>query len=271
MLSSATERPLASFSFALEYRSTRLRELPAKDLQRGLEHPHQRGLRHLAELDGLHCAVYGEPGVEQFHEDMRCDPVNPYGRSKWMIEQILADLAAGEPGWRIARLRYFNPVGAHASGLTGGDPHGVPNNLMPYITRVAVGRLPELRIFDGDWPTAYDSGVRDYIHVMDLVEGHVAALRHLLAQPPQLLTLNLGRGLHCTMADRHPGDIAAYCHPRRRDSGLAHTARPRCHVPRRLVLATGQPRWLRRLNSDVIPHGALICLTSSWTARPYLH
>ena len=120
-------------------------------------------------------------------------------------------------------------MGAHASGLVGEDPHGVPDNLMPYITRVAVGRLPELRIFGGDWPTPDGSGVRDYIHVMDLAEGHVAALRHLLAQPPQLLTLNLGRGrgisvlelvhafekasgrsLPCTMADRRPGDIAAY-------------------------------------------------------------
>ncbi len=192
-----------------------------------LEAMQRAGVRSL--IFSSSATVYGEPGVEQFHEDMRCDPVNPYGRSKWMIEQILADLAAGEPGWRIARLRYFNPVGAHASGLIGEDPHGVPDNLMPYITRVAVGRLPELRIFGGDWPTPDGSGVRDYIHVMDLAEGHVAALRHLLAQPPQLLTLNLGRGrgisvlelvhaferasghsLPCTMADRRPGDIAAY-------------------------------------------------------------
>jgi UDP-glucose 4-epimerase len=173
--------------------------------------------------------VYGEPGVEQFREDMRCDPVNPYGRGKWMIEQMLGDLAASEAGWRIAALRYFNPVGAHASGLIGEDPRGVPDNLMPYITQVAVGRLPRLRVFGGDWPTPDGSGVRDYIHVMDLAEGHVAALRHLLTRAPALLTLNLGSGrgisvlqlLHAfeqvigralphEIVARRAGDIAAY-------------------------------------------------------------
>lgn len=172
--------------------------------------------------------VYGEQGVAQFDEDMRCDPVNPYGRSKWMIEQVLADLAASEPGWRIAALRYFNPVGAHPSGLIGEDPRGVPDNLMPYITQVAVGRLPALRVFGDDWPTPDGSGVRDYIHVMDLAEGHVATLRHLLARAPQRLTLNLGSGrgtsvlqlLHAfeqvigralphEIVARRPGDIAA--------------------------------------------------------------
>ena len=173
--------------------------------------------------------VYGEPGVERFHEDMPCNPVNPYGRSKWMVEQILADLATSEPGWRLARLRYFNPVAAHASGLIGEDPRGEPNNLMPYISQVAVGRQPHLRVFGGDWPTPDGSGVRDYIHVMDLAEGHVAALRHLLARPPQLLTLNLGSGRGISVLEmvrafgracgkpvpyetvaRRPGDIAAY-------------------------------------------------------------
>ncbi|MHB1616499.1 MAG: UDP-glucose 4-epimerase GalE [Metallibacterium sp.] len=173
--------------------------------------------------------VYGEPGFEQFREDMRCDPVNPYGRGKWMIEQVLADLAASEAGWRIANLRYFNPVGAHDSGLIGEDPRGVPNNLMPTITQVAVSRLPRLRVFGGDWPTPDGSGVRDYIHVMDLAEGHVAAMRHLLAHDPALLTLNLGSGrgisvlqmlhafeqvlgraLPCEIVARRPGDIAAY-------------------------------------------------------------
>jgi UDP-glucose 4-epimerase len=172
--------------------------------------------------------VYGEQDVAQFNEDMRCDPVNPYGRSKWMIEQVLADLAASEPGWRIAALRYFNPVGAHPSGLIGEDPRGVPDNLMPYITQVAVGRLPALRVFGNDWPTPDGSGVRDYIHVMDLAEGHVATLRHLLARAPQRLTLNLGSGrgtsvlqlLHAfeqvigralphEIVARRPGDIAA--------------------------------------------------------------
>jgi UDP-glucose 4-epimerase len=110
------------------------------------------------------------------------------------VEQLLADLAASEAGWRIARLRYFNPVGAHPSGRIGEDPLGTPNNLFPFISQVAVGRRPELQVFGADWPTPDGSGVRDYIHVMDLADGHRAALHTLLAEPPQLLTLNLGSG-----------------------------------------------------------------------------
>ena len=110
------------------------------------------------------------------------------------VEQLLADLAASEPGWRIARLRYFNPVGAHPSGRIGEDPSGIPNNLFPFVSQVAVGRRAELQVFGGDWPTPDGSGIRDYIHVMDLAEGHQAALNVLLAEPPQLLTLNLGSG-----------------------------------------------------------------------------
>ena len=107
---------------------------------------------------------------------------------------MLADLAASEAGWRIARLRYFNPVGAHPSGRIGEDPSGIPNNLLPFVSQVAVGRRAELQVFGGDWPTPDGSGIRDYIHVMDLAEGHRAALDVLLAEPPQLLTLNLGSG-----------------------------------------------------------------------------
>jgi UDP-glucose 4-epimerase len=137
--------------------------------------------------------VYGDPASVPIREDFPLSATNPYGRSKLMIEEILADLYRAEPHWRIARLRYFNPVGAHESGLIGEDPRGIPNNLMPYITQVAVGRLDKLRVFGGDWPTVDGSGVRDYIHVMDLAEGHVAALRRLLTQPG-MFTVNLGTG-----------------------------------------------------------------------------
>jgi UDP-glucose 4-epimerase len=171
--------------------------------------------------------VYGDPASVPIREDFPTSATNPYGRSKLMIEEILADLFRAEPQWRIARLRYFNPVGAHESGLIGEDPRGIPNNLMPYITQVAVGRLPKLRVFGGDWPTVDGSGVRDYIHVMDLAEGHVAALKHLLAHEG-MFTVNLGTGqgysvlqmvqafgqsigreLPYEIVDRRPGDIAA--------------------------------------------------------------
>ena len=137
--------------------------------------------------------VYGDPQSVPLREDAPLSATNAYGRSKLMIEQVLGDLHRAEPNWRIARLRYFNPVGAHPSGLIGEDPRGVPNNLLPYVSQVAVGRLDRLRVFGGDWPTADGSGVRDFIHVMDLAEGHVAALRHLLANPG-MVTVNLGTG-----------------------------------------------------------------------------
>jgi UDP-glucose 4-epimerase len=137
--------------------------------------------------------VYGNPHTVPICEDFPLQATNPYGRSKLMIEEILADLFRAEPDWRIARLRYFNPVGAHDSGLIGEDPSGIPNNLMPYLTQVAVGKLPLLRIFGGDWPTVDGTGVRDYIHVMDLAEGHVAALGHLFKYSG-MFTVNLGTG-----------------------------------------------------------------------------
>jgi UDP-glucose 4-epimerase len=170
--------------------------------------------------------VYGDPASVPIREDFALSATNAYGRSKLMIEEMLGDLHRAEPVWRMARLRYFNPVGAHASGLIGEDPRGIPNNLMPYVTQVAVGRLPRLRIFGGDWPTVDGTGVRDYIHVMDLAEGHVAALRHLLAHDG-MFTVNLGTGqgysvlqmvqsfgksigreLPYEIVDRRPGDIA---------------------------------------------------------------
>ena len=140
------------------------------------------------------CTVYGLPEQTPISESAAIQPINPYGHSKAAVEQLLADLAASEAGWRIARLRYFNPVGAHPSGRIGEDPRGIPNNLFPFVSQVAVGRRPELQVFGGDWPTPDGSGIRDYIHVMDLAEGHRAALDVLLAEPPQLLSLNLGSG-----------------------------------------------------------------------------
>jgi UDP-glucose 4-epimerase len=140
------------------------------------------------------CTVYGLPEQTPISESAAIEPINPYGHSKAAVEQLLADLAASEAGWRIARLRYFNPVGAHPSGRIGEDPRGIPNNLFPFVSQVAVGRRDCLQVFGGDWPTPDGSAIRDYIHVMDLAEGHRAALEVLLAEPPQLLSLNLGSG-----------------------------------------------------------------------------
>jgi len=141
--------------------------------------------------------VYGDPETSPIPEGAPWHPESPYGWSKAMVEQMLADLCAADPRWRCARLRYFNPVGAHESGLIGEDPSGIPNNLMPYVAQVAVGLRAELQVFGGDYPTVDGTGMRDYIHVMDLAEGHVAALGHLESTregEPGLLTLNLGSG-----------------------------------------------------------------------------
>jgi len=127
-------------------------------------------------------------------EEMPTAATNPYGWTKVMIEQILRDVAAADPAWRIAILRYFNPVGAHPSGTIGEDPHGIPNNLMPYIAQVAVGRRDKLRIFGNDYPTPDGTGVRDYIHVEDLAAGHLAALTKLGSTDEPVSTWNLGTG-----------------------------------------------------------------------------
>ena len=137
--------------------------------------------------------VYGDPASVPIREDFPTGPTNPYGRSKWMVEYLLQDLVVADPSWRIALLRYFNPVGAHESGLIGEDPNGLPNNLMPFVSQVAVGKLAELRVFGGDWPTPDGTGVRDYIHVLDLAQGHVRAIDYL-AEHTGLLTVNLGTG-----------------------------------------------------------------------------
>ncbi|SFN06820.1 UDP-glucose 4-epimerase GalE [Variovorax sp. OV329] len=172
--------------------------------------------------------VYGEPDESPIPEDAPTRPANPYGRSKLMVEEAYGDLGRSEPGWRIALLRYFNPVGAHESGLIGEHPQGKPNNLMPFVSQVAVGQRPHLTVHGGDYPTPDGTGVRDYVHVMDLAEGHVAALRHALAHEG-LLTLNLGTGRGGSVLDvvaaferacgksvprvigpRRPGDVPAY-------------------------------------------------------------
>ncbi|RDI21220.1 UDP-glucose 4-epimerase [Pseudacidovorax intermedius] len=144
--------------------------------------------------------VYGDPDTVPVREDFPFRPANVYGHTKAMMEQMLADLCAAEPDWRVARLRYFNPVGAHESGLIGEDPQGIPNNLMPYVAQVAVGQRAELSVFGNDYPTPDGTGVRDYIHVMDLAEGHVAALDHLDRQAG-LLTVNLGTGRPASVLD----------------------------------------------------------------------
>lgn len=181
--------------------------------------------------------VYGDPTEVPIRENAPLSAANPYGRSKLMIEDILRDAEKSDPQWRIALLRYFNPVGAHPSGLLGEDPNGVPNNLMPYVTQVAVGKLKELSVFGNDYPTPDGTGVRDYIHVVDLAQGHVAALR-VLDERPGILTVNLGTGRGYSVLDlvntfsqvsgqqipyritgRRPGDIAQ-CYA---DPSLART------------------------------------------------
>ncbi len=137
--------------------------------------------------------VYGDPHTVPIQEHFPLSATNPYGRSKLMIEDMLRDIARADAGWRIALLRYFNPVGAHPSGLIGEDPNGVPNNLLPYVAQVAVGKLECLAVFGNDYPTPDGTGVRDYIHVVDLARGHLAALA-ALERDGGLLTVNLGTG-----------------------------------------------------------------------------
>jgi UDP-glucose 4-epimerase len=172
--------------------------------------------------------VYGNPQTVPITEDFSLGATNPYGRTKWMIEEILRDVAAAW-NWNVALLRYFNPVGAHESGQIGEDPNGIPNNLVPYIAQVAVGGLPELAVFGNDYPTRDGTGIRDYIHVVDLALGHLAALDKL-ATNSGVVTYNLGTGRgysvlevvaaferacrrkipYCVVG-RRPGDIATSC------------------------------------------------------------
>jgi UDP-glucose 4-epimerase len=144
--------------------------------------------------------VYGDPHTVPIREDFPLSATNPYGRSKLMIEEVLGDLAVAETGWNLARLRYFNPAGAHASGLIGEDPNGIPNNLLPFVAQVAGGRREKLSVFGGDYPTPDGTGVRDYIHVVDLALGHVAALDYF-KNASGLLTVNLGTGCGYSVLD----------------------------------------------------------------------
>jgi UDP-glucose 4-epimerase len=146
--------------------------------------------------------VYGIPDSVPLNESAPLRTINPYGATKLMIEDMLRDLAASSPVWKIALLRYFNPVGAHDSGLIGEDPNDIPNNLMPYVSQVAVGRLERLRVFGGDYPTPDGTGVRDYIHVVDLALGHLRALEWLagLAQG-RVEAINLGTGQGYSVLD----------------------------------------------------------------------
>lgn len=137
--------------------------------------------------------VYGDPAAVPIREDFSTGPTNPYGWTKLMAEQVLRDVAAADPNWNVVLLRYFNPVGAHSSGRIGEDPNGIPNNLMPFVSQVAVGRRRELQVFGGDYPTPDGTGVRDYIHVVDLADGHVKAVERIEALPG-VSCINLGTG-----------------------------------------------------------------------------
>jgi UDP-glucose 4-epimerase len=170
--------------------------------------------------------VYGDPASVPILESFSLSTTNPYGASKLMIESILRDLHKSDVDWSVAILRYFNPVGAHPSGLIGEDPNGTPNNLMPYISQVAVGKREKLQVFGSDYPTHDGTGVRDYIHVMDLAQGHLSALKYIEKQPG-LVTVNLGTGngysvldmvkafekssnraVNYEVVNRRPGDVA---------------------------------------------------------------
>jgi UDP-glucose 4-epimerase len=149
------------------------------------------GVRHF--IFSSSCTVYGNPATSPVAEDAPQAAVTPYGLSKLGVERMLADIAQAEPAFRYASLRYFNPVGAHPSGRIGEDPRGVPNNLMPLVTQVAVGRRPQVSIFGGDWPTPDGTCVRDYIHVMDVARAHVRALDYIIEEDRNL-AVNLGVG-----------------------------------------------------------------------------
>lgn len=170
--------------------------------------------------------VYGMNNKAPYTEDLPTSATNPYGQTKFMQEIILADIAKAHPDFSVALLRYFNPIGAHESGHIGEDPNGIPNNLMPYICKVAIGKLPHLNVFGNDYDTPDGTGVRDYIHVVDLAQGHLAALDYILKNKG-VLTVNLGTGkgssvldivkafekacgfpLPYKIADRRPGDVA---------------------------------------------------------------
>jgi UDP-glucose 4-epimerase len=187
--------------------------------------------------------VYGDPDSLPIREDAPLHATNPYGRTKLMIEEILRDIAQTDPEWRVAILRYFNPIGAHKSGLIGEAPNGIPNNLLPYVAQVATGKLARLSVFGGDYPTADGTGVRDYIHVVDLALGHLKALNYLNTHAG-LHAYNLGTGKGYSVLEivqafeqasgrkvpyevtaRRPGDIAScYADPEKASTELGWKA-----------------------------------------------
>ena len=190
-----------------------------------LEAMDRAGVRNL--VFSSSATVYGDPASVPIREDFPLSATNPYGATKLHIEDMLRDLHRADPRWSVALLRYFNPVGAHESGRIGEDPNGEPNNLMPYVAQVAVGKREQLRVFGDDYDTPDGTGVRDYIHVMDLAEGHLAAL-DALARDGGLITTNLGTGrgysvlemvrafaaasgreVRYQIAERRPGDVAS--------------------------------------------------------------
>lgn len=188
--------------------------------------------------------VYGNPHTVPITEDFPLSTTNPYGQTKLIIEQILSDLHYSEPDWNIAILRYFNPIGAHPSGKIGEDPNGIPNNLVPYITQVAIGKLRVLNIFGSDYETPDGTGVRDYIHVVDLAAGHIKALQKLNENPGNVV-YNLGTGkgysvleiintfskvtgkeIPYRFVERRPGDVAvSYADPSKANNELSWSAK----------------------------------------------
>jgi UDP-glucose 4-epimerase len=204
----------------------------------------QHGCRQL--VFSSSATVYGNPATVPIPEHAPLSATNPYGQSKLVVEHMLRDVAASDPSWRIAILRYFNPVGAHPSGHIGEDPHGIPNNLLPYIAQVAVGKLPHLAVFGNDYPTPDGTGVRDYIHVVDLAQGHLCALRTLNApqarhgahvynlgtrqgysvlQMVRAFEAASGRPVPFEFAPRRPGDIATcYADPAKAKAELGWQA-----------------------------------------------
>jgi len=210
--------------------------------------------------------VYGDPATVPITESFPVQPTNPYGRTKLAVEQILGDLYQADPGWRIILLRYFNPVGAHPSGLIGEDPRGIPNNLVPFIAQVAAGRQEKVHVFGNDYATPDGTGVRDYIHVMDLARGHLHALAKL-DDNPGLTVYNLGTGqgysvlemirafeaacgrkIPYIFSDRRPGDIATcYADPARAAKELGWKAERDL-----AAMATDTWRW-QAANPDGYP------------------
>lgn len=211
-----------------------------------LEVMQRHNVRHV--VFSSSATVYGDPHAVPITEDFPLGATNPYGWTKLMIEQIFRDIRQAEPSWNIALLRYFNPVGADRSGCIGEDPNGIPNNLLPYIAQVAVGKLPQLSVFGSDYPTPDGTGVRDYIHVVDLALGHLKALQKL-ATEPGLLTYNLGTGrgysvlemvqaferasgrrIPYSIVGRRAGDIAScYANPAKASSELGWVAQMDIH------------------------------------------